>query len=221
MDIVKNAIGHDREYPAMCDYSKGAFVTVVAAGDEGRNVVMYPCRGHELMNIAFAVPDGSVRDPDQLQYSWNAAGNKEEMLEALRGFPEWIQRIFRCASRVHLFQIRDQEPLPTYVKGRTVLVGDAAHAMVPYQGQGASQAFEDAEGLDALFADVAERDEIPGLLRMWDSVRRPRASEIQRGSRSSQEKIASKETSEAILSVRPYTSMKEALALLQGNKLVV
>ena len=96
MDIVKNAIGHDHEYPAMYDYSQGTFVTVVAAGDEGnRNVIMYPCRGHELMNIAFSVPDASLRDPDQLQYSWNAAGNKEEMVEALRGFPEWLQRIFR------------------------------------------------------------------------------------------------------------------------------
>lgn len=96
MDIVKDAIGHDQEYPAICDYSKGTFATVIAAGDKGnRNVVMYPCRGYELMNIAFAVPDESVRDPDQLQYSWNAAGNKEEMVEALHGFPEWLQRIFR------------------------------------------------------------------------------------------------------------------------------
>lgn len=124
----------------------------------------------------------------------------------------------RCASRVHLFQIRDQEPLPTYVKGRTVLIGDAAHAMVPYQGQGASQAFEDAEGLNVLLADVTERDEIPGRLLIWDSIRRPRASEIQRGSRSSQTKIASKDASAAISTVRPYTNMKEALTLLQGNK---
>lgn len=115
--------------------------------------------------------------------------------------------------------MRDQEPLPTYIKGRTVLIGDAAHAMVPYQGQGANQAFEDAEGLNALFADVMERDEIPGVLQLWDSVRRPRASEIQRGSRSSQAKIASKGASAAISTIRPYTSMKEALALLQESKL--
>lgn len=119
-----------------------------------------------------------------------------------------------------MFQIRDQEPLPTYIKGRTVLIGDAAHAMVPYQGQGANQAFEDAEGLNVLFADATEREEIPGLLRIWDSVRRPRASEIQKGSRSAQSKIASKEASGAISSVQPYTSMKEALELLQSNKLV-
>lgn len=96
MDTVKVAIGDDSEYPAMYDYSKGTFVAIIAAGDEGnRNVVMYPCRGHQQMNIACAVPDVSIQDPGQLQYSWTAAGNVEEMVEAVRGFPEWLQRVFR------------------------------------------------------------------------------------------------------------------------------
>ncbi|KAG8163086.1 hypothetical protein KVR01_007564 [Diaporthe batatas] len=96
MNTVKNAIGQDHEQPAMFDYSRGTFVIFIAAGDEGnRNVVMYPIRGYELMNIAFAVPDGILRDPDQLHYSWNASGSKEEMIEALRGFPDWLQRVFR------------------------------------------------------------------------------------------------------------------------------
>jgi len=50
-----------------------------------------------------------------------------------------------------LWQLRDIEPLQTWVKGRTILIGDAAHAMLPLQGQGASQGFEDAEALQALF----------------------------------------------------------------------
>lgn len=96
IDVLKNAIGRDHEYPTIYDYSKGAFVSVMAAGDEGnRNVTMYPCREHELMNIAFAVPDANLKHPDQLEYSWNAAGDKEEMIEAARGFPEWLQRVFR------------------------------------------------------------------------------------------------------------------------------
>lgn len=99
-----------------------------------------------------------------------------------------------------------------------MLIGDAAHAMVPYQGQGANQALEDVEGLDVLLADVTDRDGIPGLLCTWDSVRRPRASEIQRSSRASQAKIASRSASDAILSVKPYMSIKEALAQLQGQQ---
>ncbi|KAB2573381.1 Salicylate hydroxylase [Lasiodiplodia theobromae] len=211
MDVVKDAIGHDDQMPAMYNYDEGTFVAIIAAGDEGnRNVVMYPCRGHRQMNFACAVPDTSLRNPSQLEYSWNAKGSADELLEGIQGFPEWLKRVFR--------RVRDQEPLPTYVKGRTMLIGDAAHAMVPYQGQGANQALEDVEGLDVLLADVTDRDGIPGLLCTWDSVRRPRASEIQRSSRASQAKIASRSASDAILSVKPYMSIKEAVAQLQGQQ---
>lgn len=94
MDVVRDAIGSDDQFPAMYDYTEGTFVAIVAAGDQGnRNIVMYPCRGYEKMNIAFAVPDVSVRDPSQLQYSWSAVGNVDEMVEAITGFPLWLQRV--------------------------------------------------------------------------------------------------------------------------------
>lgn len=123
----------------------------------------------------------------------------------------------RVPEQVELFQVRDQDPLPTYVKGRAVLIGDAAHPVVPYQGQGANQALEDTEGLNVILRDVADRDMIPGLLKAWDSVRRPRASEVQRGSRASQRKISTREASQAILAVKPYVTMTEALKLLQAK----
>ncbi|KGO71656.1 Monooxygenase, FAD-binding [Penicillium expansum] len=136
-------------------------------------------------------------------HSKNAQGSVAEIVDGIQGFPQWLQRVFSRTPRVDLFQVRDQEPLPTYVRGRTVLIGDATHTMVPYQGQGANQALEDSEGINALFGDVYDRDNIPSLLRVWDSVRRPRASDIQRGSRTSQGKISTKEESQAILSVKP------------------
>ncbi|KAI8954507.1 hypothetical protein F4801DRAFT_575581 [Xylaria longipes] len=220
MDVVKDAIGPDEPWPAMYNYDDGAYVAIIAAGDEGnRNVVMYPCRDFELMNVAVAVPDSSLPESVGLEYSWNAKGSREELLNQMKDFPAWLRRVFsRVSPQVELFQVRDQEPLPTYMKGRAVLIGDAAHPVVPYQGQGANQALEDVEGLDVILADAFSRDEIHRRLQVWDSIRRPRASEIQRGSRVSQSKISTKEASQAILAVKPYESMKDTLARLKSRQ---
>lgn len=49
-----------------------------------------------------------------------------------------------------------KDPLKTWHRGRVILIGDAAHAMLPTQGQGASQAIEDAEALGAFFEGISE-----------------------------------------------------------------
>ena len=43
--------------------------------------------------------------------------------------------------------LHDHDPLERWHAGRTVVIGDAAHAMVPHQGQGANQTIEDAATL--------------------------------------------------------------------------
>ncbi|GAA1574129.1 FAD-dependent monooxygenase [Kribbella karoonensis] len=52
----------------------------------------------------------------------------------------------------------DIDPVPTFVKDRVVLLGDAAHAMTPDLGQGACQALEDAVVLAAYVDDLARYD---------------------------------------------------------------
>jgi salicylate hydroxylase len=96
MDVVKDAIGTDETWPAMYNYDEGTYVAIIAAGDEGnRNVVMYPCRDHQLMNCAVAVPDASLKKSVGLEYSWNAKGSREDLLDQMQHFPAWLRRVFR------------------------------------------------------------------------------------------------------------------------------
>jgi hypothetical protein len=66
------------------------------------------------------------------------------LLESYKDFPDWCKRLFAHAPELGLWQLRDLDPLETWTKGRTIIIGDASHAMLPTQGQGASQSIEDA-----------------------------------------------------------------------------
>ncbi|MGC4798069.1 FAD-dependent oxidoreductase [Micromonospora saelicesensis] len=72
------------------------------------------------------------------------------------------------------------EPLPSYVRGRVALLGDAAHPMTPNLGQGAGQAIEDAVVLGAVCAGGAEQ--VPAALAAYDEQRRPRSQSVARPS---------------------------------------
>ena len=74
------------------------------------------------------------------------------------------------------------------------MMGDAAHATTPYQGQGAGQAIEDALILGTLLAQVSRHenhrhDEIPNALQAYDQVRRVRTQRVVTTSRDSGELV--------------------------------
>jgi salicylate hydroxylase len=71
----------------------------------------------------------------------------------------------------------------TYYRDRAILLGDAAHASMPYQAAGAAQGIEDALVLGEVLAKMAEAQGIHGNtdtyieagLKAYDALRRPRA----------------------------------------------
>ncbi|MGH8877112.1 MAG: FAD-dependent monooxygenase [Stackebrandtia sp.] len=70
------------------------------------------------------------------------------------------------------------EPLPSFTKGRVVLLGDAAHAVTPDIGQGACLSIEDGVVLAAMLA----QESVPAALRSYDTARRPRTHALARQS---------------------------------------
>lgn len=70
---------------------------------------------------------------------------------------------------------------PRYTCGRIVLIGDAAHAMVPTLGQGAATAVEDGVCVGQLIAaPVAAGGDMAAAMSAFDQARRPRCRQIAR-----------------------------------------
>ncbi|KAI0378618.1 FAD/NAD(P)-binding domain-containing protein [Hypomontagnella monticulosa] len=72
----------------------------------------------------------------------------------------------------------DHDHAPYYAKGRVAMFGDAAHASLPFAGNGAAQALEDAAVLDYLFGFVEQPEQIERALQAFDEVRRPRSQAV-------------------------------------------
>ncbi|KAJ8070662.1 hypothetical protein OCU04_001033 [Sclerotinia nivalis] len=64
--------------------------------------------------------------------------------------------------------------------GKFALIGDAAHATLPYLAQGAAQAFEDAAVLGTLFAEISNISQIPEVLSIYEKLRKPRTVELKK-----------------------------------------
>ncbi|HEX7302692.1 FAD-dependent monooxygenase [Lentzea sp.] len=113
--------------------------------------------GRVCWYVAAVAPAGADLDPAELFAGWH----------------DPLPSLMSTTADVVRHDIHALPPLPTFVSGRVALLGDAAHAMTPYLGQGACMALEDAVTLAACNGDLAR----------YDALRRPRTQAVWRGSR--------------------------------------
>lgn len=157
-------------------------VTTEVAEDEvvlwvgtGMHLIQYPVRRGEVYNQVAVYRSESFRrgDPDP--------GGEDELFGAFSQACEEVQTHVGRIQRDRNWPIFDRDPLETWISGRAVLIGDAAHPMLQYLGQGACQALEDALALADALAE-------PGVgtgdaIREYERRRLPRASQCQRRAR--------------------------------------
>ena len=99
------------------------------------------------------------------------------LLERHRGWAPEITRVIEATKpeEVMRHELLDREPVQRWVSDRIALLGDAAHPMLPFLGQGACQALEDAHILARLLGSGAR---IPAALDGYQRTRRERAGRI-------------------------------------------
>jgi len=141
----------------------------------GHHVVHYPVSAGEMINLVAMAPAG-----EYVTESWTATATVEEFLAEFEGWDDRLLSLIKAAGTPGRWALLIRQPLPRWTWGRVTLLGDAAHPMLPFLGQGAAQAFEDAA---VLAHCLAGRQEDPALaLRRYESERLGRASRVQQGS---------------------------------------
>jgi len=154
----------------------------VGLGTHHHRVVFYPISAPDPVSgvsdinwIAEITVDnsGGWRDGD-----WNKQVKHEDFLHHFAHWNyDWIDipAMLRGAAEVFEYPMIDREPIPTWVDGNVVLLGDAAHVMYPTGSNGASQAIIDARVLGAA---ILEHGVNSTALKAYDTQLCPEMSQL-------------------------------------------
>ncbi|RFU79708.1 hypothetical protein TARUN_2514 [Trichoderma arundinaceum] len=149
-----------------------------------KHFLAFPISKNTLLNIVAFV----YSDDDRTQESWTAFCHKSEVQRKFESFDHTVRRTISFMNEYpSKWILNDRELLDQWVygSGKIVLMGDAAHAMLPHQGAGAGQAIEDGYILGRAIADHLatfpgrETQKLEQWMNLYQEVRIPRAQKAQ------------------------------------------
>ncbi|KAH0843282.1 hypothetical protein AYO21_09030 [Fonsecaea monophora] len=163
-----------REYMELAPH--GTSVTLGARQDQ--MILRYPCRDNLLQNFGFYAAVNEVPANEQ---KWTTQSSKQVARDRMQSFHPDLHKILDYCEEedMYLWRVADRDPLPTYHKDHLIVLGDAAHPMLPTLGNGAGMAIEDAGALGLAMTGVRAVNEVAGRLALWNRVRMTRASAVQ------------------------------------------
>jgi salicylate hydroxylase len=149
----------------------GAGNAVVSVGP-GRIFHRYLLRGGALVNVV-----GIARSEGWRGEGWNTPASVDEFAAEYAGFHDDVQGLIRCAPPASLIKwaLYARPPLPCWHRRRVVLLGDAAHPILPFLGLGAALAIED--GI-VLARALAGRADVPEALAAYQRARLDRVEAV-------------------------------------------
>jgi salicylate hydroxylase len=140
----------------------------------------YTLRGGSLVNAV-----GIVATNEWTGEGWATPAARAELLTQYAGWHADVVGLIEQAESSVKWGLFDRSPLPQWARGCVTLLGDAAHAMLPFLGMGAAMAIEDGMILARAFAAEGS---VAAAFARYEAARRPRtawvhAKSIEQGER--------------------------------------
>lgn len=132
----------------------------------GLHLMQYPVRGGAVYNQVAVVRTDLAAESLDAAFAETCAQ---------------VRAAVAAIGRDRSWPMFDRAPAPTWTRGRLLLVGDAAHPMLQYLGQGACQALEDAVELERRFR--THHDDVEKAFAAFQRTRMPRTHRCQTSAR--------------------------------------
>ncbi len=155
----------------------------------GKMVVRYPLRKGNILNLVFF-----AREEGWTEDGWSIPADLDELRERYAGWCPDIQTMIAAIKPGTVFKwaINAHSPLPYWNKDdKVTLIGDAAHAMTPFLGQGAATGIEDAVVLARALEDA---DTIGEAITRYHAARFERTTFVQAESNANADRLQGEET---------------------------
>lgn len=135
------------------------------------HIVHYPVDGGERVAIVAIAACAEPRD------GWSVAVEADDVAARFAGMPNAVRAFLGAAAQWRQWALFGTEGGSTWQRGRCVLIGDAAHPILPYLAQGGAMAIEDGYELAATMAawDLDADQALPAFVRQ----RRHRVDRVQ------------------------------------------
>jgi len=137
------------------------------------HVLHYPVRRGELMNFISIVE----REDWQVE-SWTVEGSKGELAGDFRGWHHDVHTLIDGIDTPYKWALMVRGPMQQWTQARITLLGDACHPTLPFLGQGAVMAIEDAYVVAACLAKYGKEPLL--ALDRYQAIRRDRTAAVVR-----------------------------------------
>lgn len=175
ISVPRSAIDSDRRADSLQNGIRPRVDGYVVQRRPQDNVV--PMRRQRIFELRLHPSGRAFKYSGRLQ-RYRKQGPPSRNFQRLRTNRSGFLRLADEAS-LRVYPLLDMDALPTFLKERLALIGDAAHPFLPHSAQGGAQAIEDGVSLGVFLDRTAGREEVPTRLRLYKEARYDRATTIQ------------------------------------------